>query len=318
VRSRAAPPLLAALAALAAGCAHAPPLHTTLAEAGLAEEPEPEGPPPAPVAVAAPRRTASEPVAGPPIDPILLVFAAEARARRARAPAHRGFPEEALRAWSALAAEVDRYLDRPMPQTPLLELARTRIAVEAELEFDRRRYGSPPSELEAALAPLLSRLSARAQAARAVGERMFVLRAAPALQWPLEAASLTSVFGMRQHPIDGRRRMHWGIDLAAPPGRVVSSSAAGYVVQAGWSEGYGLLVEVRHQGDLTSRYGHLSRLLCRPGDAVEVGQPLGLAGQTGRATGPHLHFEVWRGGEARDPLTYLGGRAPGGERVAVR
>ncbi|MFL5272940.1 MAG: M23 family metallopeptidase, partial [Anaeromyxobacteraceae bacterium] len=66
--------------------------------------------------------------------------------------------------------------------------------------------------------------------------------------------------------------------------------------------GYGLAVEVRHGGDLTSRYAHLSRLLCRPGDAIDAGQPLGLVG----ATGPHLHFEVWRGARAEDPLPLLG------------
>jgi murein DD-endopeptidase MepM/ murein hydrolase activator NlpD len=67
------------------------------------------------------------------------------------------------------------------------------------------------------------------------------------------------------------------------------------------------MVEVRHPGDVTTRYGHLSGLLCAPGDAVEPGQPLGLVGQTGRATGPHLHFEVWKGGMAIDPLPWLSG-----------
>jgi len=88
----------------------------------------------------------------------------------------------------------------------------------------------------------------------------------------------------------------------------VSAAARGYVVRAGWMTGYGWLVEVRHPGELTSRYSHLSRILCRAGDAVDPGQVLGLVGQTGKATGPHLHFEVWKGGQARDPLAYLGVR----------
>jgi len=100
--------------------------------------------------------------------------------------------------------------------------------------------------------------------------------------------------------------MHYGIDLAATPGRVVSASAKGFVVHAGWTPGYGLMVEIRHGGDLTTRYSHLARLLCGPGDEVEPGQPVGLVGATGRTTGPHLHFEVWRGGRARDPLALLG------------
>jgi murein DD-endopeptidase MepM/ murein hydrolase activator NlpD len=65
-------------------------------------------------------------------------------------------------------------------------------------------------------------------------------------------------------------------------------------------------VEVRHPGDLTTRYGHLSAILCAPGDPVSPGRVLGLVGKTGVATGPHLHFEVWRGGEPSDPLPWLG------------
>ena len=86
----------------------------------------------------------------------------------------------------------------------------------------------------------------------------------------------------------------------------MSAAATGWVVRTGWAGGYGLLVEVRHPGDLTTRYSHLSAILCAPGDAVDAGQPLGLVGKTGLATGPHLHFEVWRGGEPSDPLPWLG------------
>jgi murein DD-endopeptidase MepM/ murein hydrolase activator NlpD len=122
----------------------------------------------------------------------------------------------------------------------------------------------------------------------------------------VENAGLSSLYGMRVHPVEGGRRMHHGIDLAASSGKVVASAASGWVVRTGWAGGYGLLVEVRHPGDLTTRYSHLSAVLCAPGDAVEVGQPLGLVGKTGLATGPHLHFEVWRGGEPSDPLPWLG------------
>ena len=100
--------------------------------------------------------------------------------------------------------------------------------------------------------------------------------------------------------------MHQGIDLAAAEGRVVSAAAAGWIVRTGWAGGHGLIVEVRHPGDLTTRYSHLSAILCAPGDAVEVGHPIGRVGKTGLVTGPHLHFEVWRGGEPSDPLPWLG------------
>jgi murein DD-endopeptidase MepM/ murein hydrolase activator NlpD len=198
-----------------------------------------------------------------------------------------------------------------MPQTPLAELVRARIAVEAELDFDRRHFGAPPPALTAKLADRVERLARRAEAERALGQTLFVATRPPVLRWPVSDAGLTSLFGMRFHPIDRIRRMHWGIDLAAPPGRLVSSAARGFVVHAGFTPGYGLAVEVRHEGELTSRYGHLSHLLCAPGDRVDSGQPLGLVGATGRATGPHLHFEVWRGGRPEDPLVLLGARFMG-------
>ncbi|MBI5067869.1 MAG: M23 family metallopeptidase [Deltaproteobacteria bacterium] len=294
----------ACLAATLAACAHAP-AKQTFAEAGLLAAAEPEGPPAPPVKVAAPRAAPAEVPAGPPVDAVLLPFAAEARARRGRVPAGR-FPAEAAQAWAGLCDELARYLQRPMPHTPLLELARTRVTVESERAFDERRFGPMPADLAARLDPLLARLDARAEAARAVGARLFAHRAPPALRWPLEGAGLSSGFGMRVHPIDGQRRMHWGIDLAAAPGRVVASAGPGYVVLAGWMSGYGWLVEVRHPGEVTSRYSHLSRILCNPGDEVEAGQVVGLVGDTGRATGPHLHFEVWREGKALDPLALLG------------
>jgi len=308
-------------AALAAGCAAERAERMSFAEAGfsaaaLAEEPE--APPAPPVAEPAPRQAATQRPSGPPADALLLAFAAEARARRARTPAHRGFPAEAQAAWTALARELSRYLERPMPQTPLLELVRARVTMEVELELDRRRFGEPSAELAAALDPLLRRLTARARSAQAMGERL-VLRESPppALRWPIEGAGLSSPFGMRIHPLDGARRMHYGIDLSAAPGRAVSAAGPGWVVSAGWASGYGILVEVRHEGGLTTRYSHLSRALCHPGDALETGQAVGLVGQTGRATGPHLHFEVWEGGEARDPLAWLHGR-PDDDRLAVR
>jgi len=295
----------ACAAAILTACVHAP-AKQSFAEAGLLAPAEPEGLPPPPVKVVAPRAEPAEGPAGPPVDAVLLPFAAEARARRSRSAPGRGFPAEARAAWAALADELARYLSRPMPHTPLLELLRARVTAESEWAFDERRFGPAPAELAARVGPLLLRLGARAEAARAVGARLFARQPAPPLRWPVEGAGLSSTFGMRLHPIDGQRRMHWGIDLAASPGRVVSAAGPGYVVRAGWMSGYGWLVEVRHPGELTSRYSHLSRILCSPGDAVEPGQVVGLLGDTGRATGPHLHFEVWKEGKAMDPLAFLG------------
>ena len=204
-------------------------------------------------------------------------------------------------------AQLDDYLGRSLPQTPLLELVRSSVTLEAEWDFDQRCYGPPPAQLARLVTSRAARLALRIATSRAIGNSMFVSRPPGRLRWPIENAGLSSGFGPRDHPLNGTRQLHAGIDLAADLGRVVSTATQGYVVRAGWSGGYGLMVEVRHPGELTTRYGHLSALLCAPGDALEAGAPLGLIGQTGLATGPHLHFEVWEGGLPRDPLTFIGG-----------
>ncbi|HSN90923.1 MAG TPA: M23 family metallopeptidase [Anaeromyxobacteraceae bacterium] len=306
---RLAPALL--LACGLAACAHGPRPRTTFEEAGLLAVVDDSGAPmPPPVKVVAPRSIAAEPVDGPPIDGTLLGFASGARARRAARRTGPGFPPEAEAAWRSLAADLDLYLSRPLPQTPLLELVRARITVETEWDLDLRRYGPASPEMAAEVTARAARFANRIAAARALGQGLLAKRKPGRLRWPVEGAGLSSTFGMRDDPFNGDRRMHWGIDLAADAGRVVWAAARGYVVRAGWTAGYGLLVEVRHGGDLTTRYSHLSRVLCGPGDAVEPGQALGLVGATGRATGPHLHFEVWRGGKAQNPLALLGDAEP--------
>jgi murein DD-endopeptidase MepM/ murein hydrolase activator NlpD len=298
-----------ALAALssAVGCTGAPP-KMSFADAGFLPAMEPEGPVLPPVTVPAPVSIATEAPEGPPIDDTLRRFAADARARRARLAAGRAFPEDAVEGWRALGSGLDSYLARALPQTPLLELVRARVTVEAEWDLDRRRFGEPPPDLAAGIVARVKQLARRIETAHALGQGLVPRRAPPRMGWPIENAGLSSTFGMRVDPIDGRRRMHYGIDLAADVGRAVFVAAKGYVVRAGWTPGYGLMVEVRHPGDLVTRYSHLSRALCAPGDALEPGQALGLVGATGRVTGPHLHFEVWTSGLPRDPLAWLGER----------
>jgi len=123
------------------------------------------------------------------------------------------------------------------------------------------------------------------------------------LEWPL-LGPVTSGFGWRE----GRR--HEGVDLAADYGAPVRAAAAGRVIFAGPRGTYGLAVIVDHGGGVATLYAHNSRLLVREGDAVRAGEPLALVGSTGRATGPHLHFEVRYYGVPVDPLWVLtGGRA---------
>jgi murein DD-endopeptidase MepM/ murein hydrolase activator NlpD len=126
-----------------------------------------------------------------------------------------------------------------------------------------------------------------------------------ALELPVRPGVVTSFFGLREDPFDGRERYHLGLDLEAEPGQVVLAARGGRVLSAGWAGGHGLRVEVAHGGDLVTSYSHLSEVLVEPGQDVAAGQVLARAGSTGRSTGPHLHFEVWREGEPEDPLELL-------------
>jgi hypothetical protein len=131
------------------------------------------------------------------------------------------------------------------------------------------------------------------------------------LRSPLTFAKVTSYFGRRFHPILRTYRQHQGVDYGAPTGTPASVIADGTVTKAGWSGGYGNLVEVRHSGGLMSRYGHLSRYGpgIKVGRHVRQGQTVGYVGMTGLATGPHLHFEIRRNGAPVNPLKVIPPRA---------
>jgi lipoprotein NlpD len=121
-------------------------------------------------------------------------------------------------------------------------------------------------------------------------------------RWPLGGPTIGSPFGTR----DGR--LHEGIDLPAPIGTPVYAAGDGQVIYAGDGiRGYGHLIVVQHEGDLLTVYAHNSELLVKEGDRVGAGQRIALVGQSGRASGPHLHFEVRAGQIPRDPLSYLPG-----------
>lgn len=128
------------------------------------------------------------------------------------------------------------------------------------------------------------------------------------LVWPLatsRASVLSSDYGERPHPSDGRLRFHAGLDLRSPEGTPVYAAAAGRVVRVGRAGAYGNAVVLDHGAGLRSLYGHLSRILVRPGQEVHRGEVVALVGHTGNATGDHLHFELrWRGGTV-DPRTVL-------------
>lgn len=124
---------------------------------------------------------------------------------------------------------------------------------------------------------------------------------------PVDGAELVSSFGNREDPLTGRRAFHAGLDFSAHPGTAILAAAGGTVKFSGFRPDYGLVVEIEHGNGLTTRYAHASRLQVKVGDIVAPGDPIAAVGSSGRSTGPHLHFEVLRNGEAADPRRYLAG-----------
>lgn len=120
---------------------------------------------------------------------------------------------------------------------------------------------------------------------------------------PMEFSRITSGFAMRFHPILKTWRQHNGTDYGAPTGTAVRSVGDGTVEVAGWQNGFGNVVHIRHGGDRTTVYAHLSRIDVKKGQRIEQGQRVGAVGATGWATGPHLHFEFRVGGRNMDPRT---------------
>jgi murein DD-endopeptidase MepM/ murein hydrolase activator NlpD len=116
---------------------------------------------------------------------------------------------------------------------------------------------------------------------------------------------ISSTFGVRVDPFLRVAAMHTGIDFRGDIGDPVYATAAGTVTTAGWSGGYGRMVEIDHGNGLATRYGHLSQIEVNVGDKVRIGQVVGRMGSTGRSTGPHLHYETRIDGEAVDPQKFL-------------
>jgi len=123
---------------------------------------------------------------------------------------------------------------------------------------------------------------------------------------PVNAAYMTSGFGLRTHPLLGISRGHAGVDLAAPAGSPIRATQDGKVDSAGWRGGYGLAVQLNHGKGVASRYAHMSRIAVYPGQAVKRGDVIGYVGSTGLSTGPHLHYEIRINGAAVNPYASLG------------
>ena len=122
--------------------------------------------------------------------------------------------------------------------------------------------------------------------------------------WPL-TGRITSPFGWRIHPIKRTRKFHTGIDIAAPRHTPVRATRSGQVIFAGWMSGYGRSVVIRHDGRFTSLYSHCQTLRVSKGQTVQRGTIIATVGSSGRATGPHCHFEIRQGERPTSPMSYL-------------
>tara|TARA_R110001606_G_scaffold337788_1_gene485873 strand:+ start:287 stop:1036 length:750 start_codon:yes stop_codon:yes gene_type:complete len=122
---------------------------------------------------------------------------------------------------------------------------------------------------------------------------------------PIEAGWLSSYYGIRTDPFTGKPTMHKGLDFAGAEGEPVLATGAGIVTWAASRYGYGNLVEIDHGNGLVTRFGHNKTLNVKMGDVVTKGQSIALMGNTGRSTGPHVHYEVINKGQPQDPLPFV-------------
>ena len=122
---------------------------------------------------------------------------------------------------------------------------------------------------------------------------------------PIQAARLASPFGYRSDPFVGIGAMHEGLDFSAPTGTPIIAAAGGVITLAEFHPQYGNIIEIDHGNDFSSRYAHLSQITVKKGQIIKRGQLIAESGNTGRSTGPHLHFEVRFKGVAQNPARFL-------------
>ena len=129
------------------------------------------------------------------------------------------------------------------------------------------------------------------------------LAAQPSI-WPI-SGEVTSGFGWRNAPLGEGKELHPGIDIGSNMGMPVVATADGEVVQSGWSEGYGNIVQIDHGNGIVTIYGHNSRIIVNTGEKVKKGQVISYVGSTGKSTGPHVHYEIRVNGNTVDPTSFL-------------
>jgi murein DD-endopeptidase MepM/ murein hydrolase activator NlpD len=167
-----------------------------------------------------------------------------------------------------------------------------------DLEEDSNRIEKLIMDAEAEMARKLAEERARAVSVYQGGK----------ISWPVPSSgNITSPYGNRIHPINGRTEFHTGIDISANYGADIVAAEGGVVLSAGWNGGYGNTVVINHGNGLSTLYAHGSKLVVSAGENVTKGQVIAKAGSTGYSTGNHLHFEVRLSGKHTNPVSYVKG-----------
>lgn len=175
-------------------------------------------------------------------------------------------------------------------------------------EIDAASRPVATDEILASLASLEKQLADRERQMRVLEDLLLASRLQKEVRpsgWPVENGWISSLFGMRVDPFTGLRAFHAGVDFAARQGSNVQAVAAGIVSDVGERFGYGLLVEINHGNGYVTRYGHNDTALVAVGDRIRKGQAVALVGDSGRSTGPHVHFEVLLNGRTVNPHEYV-------------
>ncbi len=211
-------------------------------------------------------------------------------------------------AWPTLLETLDSYLNQAPERLSLSPLIRARVALEYELDRERRRGTGVLSELQKVVGKMLFRIDAKMHAVRTMATRAMTSSQGSdgRLAWPLRRGVITSGFGSRRDPIvHSKVRFHAGIDLSAGVNEPIYAAAPGLVEYAGWAGNAGRTVKLKHAGGVETIYAHLSMIMVANGQRVKEGDVIGLLGSSGRTTGPHLHFAVKIKGKPVDPLEHL-------------
>ncbi len=236
-----------------------------------------------------------------PMEASIERFVTAARQLRLASRVGAPMPTGLARSWAVLLDDAEAFCARRPNAAWATDAMRVRLQLESEFQADAHEFGDVPPEVAERVSRTLRTLSRRITGitarARTVDPRHFA--------WPVDPVVVSSPYGTRMHPIAAEPRFHAGIDLESPRAHPVHAAETGTVVFSAWNGAHGKQIELQHDAHWTTRYSHLDALLVRPGTVVKQGQVIGLSGETGLVTGPHLHFELRQDGDALDPEAFL-------------